>query len=562
MDPEKRLAELKASVKLLAFKDELNDDEAKELKASMREIEVLEIQIAARAELEAEATEAVDTRIAEGIAAGLAAAGDEVPEDGNGAAAEADDEPEADEAPVAEQPLAPSTGAEEVAPVIRVGSPYDRLSTMDLALRYEHLKAFGIEPSDEMWRALAVRVQEMDNTEDVVGIKNGQEVKIPALDWNELTPRQWTLTERAEADVFRGKVKRTDIGADPITKGGLMQMRLLAAKANELVYSTQANAGDEWVPTLMNAQLWRTIRLQSVVLGLFESFDMPSNPFDYPAESTDPVFYKMSETTGESQLVIDAGPYTDSKPGTAKLTFTAGKLGAISYWSEEMEEDGIIAVEPQFRDQYGISVAHDIDKVLISGDTTTATTNIFSEGATNTTASNLILDGLRHEPMITTTADKRDGGVLTIDDFGATQALMGTAGKFGVNPADLVFLSDPAVWHKAKLLGEVLTVDKFGAMATVITGQLAGVFGSPLIVSEDFGLTDATGHIDGTAADNTKGSFLCVNKRGILVGWRRRPRVRVERLPFADAAYILTSARLDLKAKEAGMVALSYNLTV
>ena len=289
---------------------------------------------------------------------------------------------------------------------------------------------------------------------------------------------------------------------------------------------------------------------------------MPSQPYQYPSESTDPIFYLASETTAESQLVLDAGPFTDSKLGTAQVVFTAGKMGAISYWSEEQEEDGLIAFEPQIRDQYGIKVAHAIDEVLISGDETTATTNIFTQGTTHQTSHLLMLDGLRHEPLKTTTADKRDAGVLTIDDFGATKALMGTAGKFGLNPADMFWLMDGGVWHKAELLGEVLTQDKFGAMATVFNGQLGNLFGSPILVSEDYALTDATGDIDDTAGENILGSFMAINRRGIKVGWRRRPRVRVERLPFADAAYIVSTARFDIGFLSAGFVAISYNITI
>ena len=549
MELKAKLQELKRRVKELAFKAELSAEEATELKAKMSEVEVLGAQLEAQEKASAE--ELAATTAAE--AAQKAAVDSAVAE----AVAEKDKELEA--LRKGRSPLAPGIGAPTSdsagsgLPSITVSSPFDRMGTFDLALKYEILKAQGGQPSDKWYRALVERVGRVAREEDTLYIKNGQPVKVPALDWANLAPKNLDLSE------VRGDKDETQ---DPVNSRGIKALHNVATKANELVYSTQATAGDEWVPTLMNAQLWRTVRMNAAVLGLFEQFDMPSQPYEYPEESTDPVFYKVAESTNEAQLVIDAGPYKDSKPGTAKTTFSAGKLGGISYWSEEQEEDGIIAAEPQFRDQYGIALAHDIDKVLLSGDETTGTSNIFDNAATNTTASNLIVDGLRHEPLVTTTADGRDGGALTIDDFGATQALMGTAGKFGVNPADLVWLLDPAVWHKAKLLGEVLTVDKFGSMATVISGQLGGLFGSPLVVSEDYGLTTTLGVIHTTGSNNTKGSFMCVNRRGIKIGWRRRPRIRVERLAFSDAVYIVASARFDIGFKEAGMVAMSYNLTV
>jgi transcriptional regulator with XRE-family HTH domain len=449
-------------------------------------------------------------------------------------------------------------------------SPYDRLSTFDLCVRYEVMRSYGRQPSVKFWRALAGRAVKMAREEDVVMVRNGQPVRKPALDFEALIPRGLTDIEvddktsaldiKSDHRLHKGGF---DVSGDVVTGLGIRQIVEIAVKSDELIYSTQAGFGDEWVPTLMSAQLWRTIRLEALVLPLFMQFDMPSQPFDYPTESTDPTLYTVGEAADESQLVLTGGPFTDSKIGTDKTTFSAGKLGAISYWSEEQEEDGIIASEPQFRDQYALSFAHGLDEALISGDESTGSSNISNDGgAIGATSRFLVVDGLRHESLITTAADSRDAGALTIDDFGSTQSLMGTGGKFGVNPRDQAFILDTGVWHKAKLLSEVLTLDHFGSAATILTGQLGSLFGVPLIVSENYGLTDASGKISSTGNNNTKGSFMCINKRGIMVGWRRRPRVRVVGLPGADARYIVGSARFDIGFKEAGMVGLSYNITI
>ncbi len=448
-----------------------------------------------------------------------------------------------------------------------VYSPYDRLSTFDLSLRYELMKSWRRRPSVKMWRALATRVASMAREEDTLYVKNGRPHKVPAIDMDVIKPRQLLELSDIEgsldikSDRFQGG--GFDSPNDVLTPTGLKQFCEIAVKSDELIFSTSSGFGDEWVPTLMTADLWRTIRLETVVLPLFEQFDMPSQPYEYPVESTDPTFYKVAEAEDETQMILTGSVFTSSKIGTAKATFSAGKLGALTYWSEEMEEDAIVASEPQFRDQYGLAFAHNIDEVLISGDETTGSSNISNDGASIDAASRyLIIDGLRHQPLVTTTADGRDGGTITIDDYGATQGLMGTGGKFGLNPRDLAFLLDTGVWHKTKLLSEVLTLDHFGAAATILTGQLGSLFGAPLLASEDYGLTDSAGKISSTGGNNTLGSLMCVNRRGIMVGWRRRPRVRVVGLPGADARYIVGSARYDIQFKEAGMVGLSYNLTI
>ena len=573
---KKRLKKVLKRMRELALKKDISTEETEELQELMQEQEKLEQQIEAQAAIERAEADAAVTAEADAEAKRIA---DEEAAVAAEAKAKADKEAlekelrekwDAEQEAKAARRSTPLTHVVDQPIAVRVSSPYDRLSPMDLAVRYEVLKCWGKPRSEKMLRALMSRVGELARKEDVLYIENGQAVKAPAIDWDVLIPRGFDLEEdtaklygaKGMGDQFRFGSAR--LGQDTVTKLGVNQFHQIAVKTDEVMHSDLGSYGDEWVPTLMAALLWRTIRLNAVVLPLMEQFDMPSQPYEYPKESTDPTFYYTPETEDEAQLILTGQAQKDSLVGTAKATFTARKLGAMSFWSEEMEEDSIISTEPQIRDQYGVSFAHNIDYVLINGDeTVSATTNINFQGTSPSGSERyLVLDGLRHEPMITTSTDKRDGATLTIDDFGNTRALMGTAGKLGVNPADLVFLSDTGVFHKAMLLGEVLTVDKFGPMATVRSGQLASIFGVPYLVSEDYPLTDADGNIDDTAGDNVLGSFMCINRRGIKVGWKRHPRIRVVRLPLSEAAAIIASCRLDMQFFMAGLVGMSYNVTV
>lgn len=469
--------------------------------------------------------------------------------------------------PGAEPPPAP--GVPEKLARIAVLSRYDGMSDLDLALNY-HIKSrrykagVGGHPDEKQFRALMVRAKKFMNADDKVPyIDRYGEVKsmtVPAFDPKTIVP--WAnVGDEDSMDVPGLGAVKSNGG---VTSDGIKQILDIAVKSDELVYSTQSGYGDQWVPTLMNAALWRTIRLQARVLATLPQFDMPSNPFDYPKESTDPTIYGVAETTDEAQLVIGASmPIGDSKIGTAKTTFTAGKIGAITFWSEEMNEDSVIAVEPQFRDQYGEAMAHGIDAVLLHGDETTNSQNISFWGTTlGATSKYLQVDGLRHEAIITTSTDKRDAGALTVDDVAATRVLMGTAGLYGADPSQLVMYCDTATGYKFEMLSEVLTLDKFGPNATILNGMLGKIMGIPIIRSQDYGLTDASGYINDTAGDNTKGQFITVNRMGVKVGWRRRPRIIVGQVPFSDAWYILSLARFDVGFFGAGMVGMSYDITV
>jgi hypothetical protein len=410
-----------------------------------------------------------------------------------------------------------------------------------------------------------VRANKMLQEEDEIPYFDGHGVvksqKLPAFDINALVP--WSDKEDGDSYYVEGigNVKYSD---NVSAKGVSSLLRIGALKSNEAMYSTQAGYGDEWVPTFMAATLWRKIRLEAQVVNLFDNFDMPTQPFQYPTEGADPVIYGVSETTDEAQFAIGSGmPISDSKMGTGQVVFSAGKIGAITLWSEEMNEDSIIAPLPQLRDQYGLAMAHGIDDVLLNGDETNDATNISYYGTDIADNSPYLkIDGLRHQPLVTTNTDKADVSTLTVDDINAVRKLMGPNGIHGLNPRDLVILCDPNVSYKFEDLDEVLTVDKFGSGATILTGQLGRIKNIPIIVTEEFKATDANGYINSNSASNTKGSFLIVNRRGVKVGWRRRPRIVVGQVPFSDAWYILALARLDIQFFDAGMVGCGYNVTV
>jgi len=455
-----------------------------------------------------------------------------------------------------------------------VGSKYDRMGDLDLAQRYylQSMQAragHGPKPSEQFYRALMVRGSKFMRSTDTVAVwpdgARPKMMEVPAFDPTVVAPTTYDRSDVLEIRQSGGKSLEVPM-SDNVSKEGIRQLLEIGAKSDELMYSTQSSYGDEWVPTLMNAILWRTIRLNTNVLPLFDQFDMPSQPYDYPKEGSDPTGYKVAEATDESQLVIDAGPYADSKIGSGKVTFTAGKVGMMSYWSEEQAEDGIVDPNQQHRDQFGVYGAHLIDKLLIHGDETAGaseTTNISYYGQNvGTTRDILVIDGLRHEPLVTTTTDKVDVGSLTVDDISGVRKLMGTAGKYGFNTSQLFLLTDTASYYKFTDLSEVLTVDKYGPAATILTGELARIKGIPIVVSEDYGLTDSSGYVNGTAGSNVYGQFLVVNRAGIKVGWKRRPRIFVGQVPFSDAWYIMMSARLDVGFWGAGFVGLGFNLTV
>ncbi len=218
---------------------------------------------------------------------------------------------------------------------------------------------------------------------------------------------------------------------------------LSALKADELSYSTQSGYGDEWVPDLWSAELWQQARLENVVLPLFRQIEMPSNPYELPIEGADPTVYFVPETSDEAHLTIggSGNPIPDSKIASDKVSLAAKKLALRVGFSAELAEDSIVPVLSMYREQAMRALTNAIDSVLLNGDTTgTATGNINSDDGTPPSGSTyLAFDGLRHLPLVTTTAN-------AVDASGAPslallrQARFTMAHKYSVNPNNLAWL--------------------------------------------------------------------------------------------------------------------------
>ena len=122
---------------------------------------------------------------------------------------------------------------------------------------------------------------------------------------------------------------------------------------------------------------------------------------------------------------------------------------------------------------------------------------------------------------------------------------------------------------KAGLLDEVITVDKYGSNATVLTGEVANIGRHPLVVSSAMSLTEADGKVSTTGSNNVKGQIVAFNRNGFVMGLRRTLAIETERIPATDQNRIVLSARWGFgrftptgAASGIEAAAVLYNITV
>ena len=361
---------------------------------------------------------------------------------------------------------------------------------------------------------------------------------------------------------------------------GLMRRSTKGIKSNEIAQSTLASYGDEWVGVAYGTQIWESIRLGTPILERQMAYAVPqpagAETLTFPLEGADPTWYLMPQAADLTSNPggIPSNTSTASKVGTAKQDRTMAKIAARVLWTGELEEDAVINAVSQYRMQLAASGMETLESLLIDGDTATgAAANINDiAGTPGGTEYWLGLNGYRKLALVTNTANSRDGGSLTEDDFLETVKLMGIAGKNAFQKDRTAFIMDLHTYWKALQIPSVKTRDVNSA-ATVENGDLTRIWGYSVLASENMHAPSAgsgyelkansAGKIDqDTAGNNTTGSILAVRFDQWKPGYRRQMTLESTRYAAADATEIVAIVRFGMIYRDTEASAISYNLTV
>jgi hypothetical protein len=291
-----------------------------------------------------------------------------------------------------------------------------------------------------------------------------------------------------------------------------------------------------------------------------------------PLESTDPVWYNVSENTVNGTTTGSPAPtITSSRIATGRALLTLAKLGARVVWTGEMDEGSLVPFAGQLKQQLAVSGSEYLESLLIDGDVeTTDSTNINQIGGAEVTGGHyLAFDGFRKSCLVTTTANSRSAaGSLDVTDYLETLKLMGGAGINALDQNAVSFIIDPSTYYKSLTLPEVLTRDAF-ASPTIEGGRLTGLFGYGINVSGAMHFMSAVrkantaGKVDTTTpANNAYGAILGVRWDQWKLGWRRRITMETTRFANSDSNEIVAMLRVGLKQRDTEASAITYYVGV
>lgn len=301
-----------------------------------------------------------------------------------------------------------------------------------------------------------------------------------------------------------------------------------------------AAGGGDWVPTDFSTNLYEHVRVNGKVAALFEMITMPTSPYVIPVEIGSIVTTKHAEQTADTgQTLITVG---DSASITGKLTLTAAGHAARVLASKEVEEEMIAPAMPAIRKNIIAALAEGREDAILNGDS--AGTHEDSDiGAGSADHRRRLWLGLR--------ASSNDNSYKTdISTFSTTaiRNLRKSMGKYGVDPAKLAIITSISGYIQLLDLTEARTVDKLGAMATLLNGQLASFDGIPVIVSDQVRQDlNASGVYDGVTT--TKTAVYLAYRGGWVMGERRGAQIQLLTELYAaswqDA--LIVKERVDFK---------------
>jgi HK97 family phage prohead protease len=283
----------------------------------------------------------------------------------------------------------------------------------------------------------------------------------------------------------------------------------------------------------VSTNIERDIQLELVLAPLFREIQMTSATQILPimpdagyAEFTANQVASGSSPHGNLEERGDTYDGTYSGIDMTERTLSTKKLISQSYLGNETEEDAILPILPLIRESIVRSHARGIENALLLGN--------HADGVYGTS-------GAAFEGLVTMAgANKTQSGTAFASESLTASMLLNARkkmGKWGMNPRDVIYIVNSTEYFNLLSDAEFQDVNLVGNMATKLNGEIGEVFGSRVIVCDEW-KAPAVGKFFALAV-NTK-NFVMPRLRGVTiesdyeVANQRRVLVASQRLGFTD----------------------------
>ena len=303
---------------------------------------------------------------------------------------------------------------------------------------------------------------------------------------------------------------------------------------------TQVSSAD--FEQIVSTNIERDIQNELVLAPLFREIAMTSANMIIPilpdagyAEFASAQTASGSSPHGNLETRGDTlgSPYTGVN--LTERTLNTVKLISQSYLGNETEEDAIMPILPLIRESMVRSHARSIENAILAGN---SSHGVYSSGA---------FEGLL------TMADGSDAdytqqsGSYAASDVVTAADLLDlrkNMGKYGINPSEVLFIVSQDAYYNLLEDAEFQDANLVGDMATKLSGEIGQVFGSRVIMCDEFG-AKAAGAFNAIAVYPR--NYVMPRLRGVTiesdyeVANQRRVLVASQRLGFTDLIDSATS---------------------
>ena len=285
----------------------------------------------------------------------------------------------------------------------------------------------------------------------------------------------------------------------------------------------------------VSAGVERDIQLELVLAPLFREIPMQSATQIIPIlpDSGYAEFASAQAASGSSphgNLAQRGDTYGSPFGGIdmTERTLSTKKLISQSYLGNETEEDAILPILPLIRESIIRSHARAMENALLLGNN--------ADGQFGTSGASF--DGIWHlaeaDSDVTQSATAFASDTVTAAEL---LALRKNMGKYGINPSDVTYIVSSTVYYNLLEDAEFQDVNLVGDMATKLNGEIGMVFGSKVLVCDEF--PTAAVNMPAAIAVYAK-NYVMPRLRGVTiesdyeVANQRRVLVASQRIGFTD----------------------------
>lgn len=250
-----------------------------------------------------------------------------------------------------------------------------------------------------------------------------------------------------------------------------------------------------WLAEEFSNDILTRLELDRKVEGLFTKLSLPTNrsEFSIPAKTNDLRAYLIAPAQDAIQSALTAG----------KVTFKTRRIKAMVSFADQADDEAVVTIVPMLKEELIATLARATEEALIMGDTATVDANDVKKS----------FDGLLKQAVVA--GNRVDGaGLISLASLTNSRKKLGA---YGISLSSLVLVVSVDTYYDMLVnIPEIITADKYGNSATVLTGEVAKLAGVSILVSEYLPHTlDANGAIGGT-----KTAGLLINRNYFAVGVR------------------------------------------